>query len=58
MKIANLRFTVIGIMEPKGEGYGKNDDEMVLIPLSTGLRFFKGTNKIQSMIIYFRTDIA
>jgi len=52
VKIADHRFTVIGIMEPKGEMYGQNYDEMVFIPISTGLRFFKGTDKIQSMIIH------
>ena len=52
VKIADHRFTVIGVMEPKGEIYGHNYDEMVIIPISTALRFFKGTDKIQSMIIH------
>lgn len=58
VKIADHRFAVIGIREPKGEMYGENYDEMVFIPVSTGLRFFKGTTKIQSMIIYVRPDSA
>ncbi len=52
VKINDQRFTVVGIMEPKGEIYGHNYDEMVIIPISTSLRFFKGNDKIQSMIIH------
>ncbi|MEJ2230042.1 MAG: ABC transporter permease [Nitrospirales bacterium] len=52
VKISEQRFTIIGVMEPKGEIYGHNYDEMVIIPISTGLRFFEGTDKIRSMIIH------
>jgi len=52
VKIGEQRFTVIAVMEPKGEIYGHDYDEMVMIPISTGLRFFQGTDKIQSMIIH------
>ncbi|MDH3503580.1 MAG: ABC transporter permease [Nitrospirota bacterium] len=52
VKIGDQRFTVIAVMEPKGEIYGHDYDEMVIIPISTGLRFFQGTDKIQSMIIH------
>lgn len=52
VKIGDQRFTVKGIMEPKGEIYGHDYDEMVIIPISTGLRFFQGSDKIRSMIIH------
>jgi len=52
LKIGEHRFTVIGVMEPKGEVYGQNRDEMIFIPVTTALRFFKGHDKIRSMIIH------
>jgi len=52
LKIGEHRFTVIGVMEPKGEVYGQDRDEMVFIPVTTALRFFKGSDKIRSMIIH------
>jgi len=52
VKIGEHRFHVIGVMEPKGEVYGQDYDEMVFIPVTTALRFFKGDDKIRSMIIH------
>ena len=52
LKIGEHRFTVIGVMEPKGEVYGRDRDEMVFIPATTALRFFKGRDKIGSMIVH------
>jgi putative ABC transport system permease protein len=52
LKIREHRFTVIGVMKPKGEIYGQDYDEMVFIPVTTALRYFKGNNKIRSMIIH------
>jgi ABC-type antimicrobial peptide transport system permease subunit len=52
LKIGEHRFHAIGVMEPKGEVYGQDYDEMVFIPVTTALRFFKGSDKIRSMIIH------
>ena len=52
LKIGEHRFHVVGIMESKGEVYGQDYDEMVFIPVTTALRFFKGDDKIRSMIIH------
>ncbi len=52
LKIGEHRFTVIGVMEPKGEVYGQDRDEMIFIPATTALRFFKGDDKIRSMVIH------
>ena len=49
--VGEYRFTVIGVMESKGEIYGQNRDEMIFIPVTTALRFFKGNDKISSMVI-------
>ena len=52
LKIGEHRFTVVGVMAPKGEVYGQDYDEMVFIPITTLLRFFKGHDKIRQMIIH------
>lgn len=50
--VGEYRLTVIGVMEPKGEVYGQDRDEMIFIPVTTALRFFKGNDKIDSMVIH------
>lgn len=50
--VGEYRFTVIGVMEPKGEVSGQDRDEMIFIPVTTALRFFKGNDKIGSMVIH------
>lgn len=52
LKMGEHRFTVIGVMEPKGEIRGQNYDEMVFIPLTTMFRFFRGNNKVAWMIAH------
>lgn len=50
--VGEYRFVVIGVMEPKGEIYGRDWDEMIFIPATTLLRYFIGTDRIGSMIIH------
>ncbi|MBI2430271.1 MAG: ABC transporter permease [Ignavibacteriales bacterium] len=39
IKINNIPFEVIGVLKPKGLSYdGANEDDMIFIPLNTGLR--------------------
>lgn len=40
VRIARARFRVIGVLQPKGMGMGVNMDEIVLIPVATGMRLF------------------
>lgn len=40
VRIAGARFRVIGVLTPKGVGMGVNTDEMVMIPVATGMRLF------------------
>lgn len=40
VRIAGARFRVIGVLQPKGMGMGVNMDEIVLIPVATGMRLF------------------
>jgi len=51
-RVGEYRFTVIGVMEPKGEIYGQDRDQMIFIPVTTALRFFKGNDKIGSIVIH------
>lgn len=39
--IGNQKFTVIGVMEKKGEFLGQNLDNIIIIPLNTALLYFK-----------------
>ncbi|MGB0909502.1 MAG: ABC transporter permease [Nitrospirales bacterium] len=51
LSIGTQRFTVVGVMQPKGVVYGSNYDEMIFIPITTALRRFQGTNILRSMIV-------
>lgn len=35
IRIKNVSFSVIGVMQPKGSTFGQNQDDVVLIPLTT-----------------------
>ena len=43
VRIGQSRFRVIGALEPQGANLGINLDEMVLVPVATGLRLFDQT---------------
>src|SRR5439155_1541030 len=46
IRLANVPFTVIGVLDSKGQStWGQDQDDTVLIPLSTGNRSVFGTNK-------------
>ena len=44
IKIDNIPFTVIALMEEKGEMLGQSMDSMIGIPISTFLQYFGGRN--------------
>ena len=50
--VSEYRFVVVGVMEAKGEIQGKDWDEMIFIPATTMIRYFLGTDRIGSLIIY------
>ncbi|HZS12863.1 MAG TPA: ABC transporter permease, partial [Nitrospirales bacterium] len=60
IKIGDERFTVVGVMEPKGDVYGRNFDEQIFIPITTAMRRFTGDDKITFMIVHVpqRDDMA
>ncbi len=51
IKVADHRFTVIGVLKEKGALHGINYDETVLIPASTAIKFIQGDDKINSFIV-------
>jgi len=42
LKIDNIPFTVIGLLEAKGEMLGQSMDSMIGIPITTFLQYFRG----------------
>jgi len=52
VKIGDERFVVIGVMEPKGDVYGTNFDELIFIPVTTAMRRFTGDDKVTFMVVH------
>ncbi|MBI4400910.1 MAG: ABC transporter permease [Nitrospirae bacterium] len=52
VKIGDERFVVVGVMEPKGDVYGTNFDELIFIPVTTAIRRFTGDDKITFMVVH------
>lgn len=48
--IEGQRYTVVGVMEPKGEVLGQNLDENIYIPISSAERLF-GTTKLRTIYV-------
>jgi len=52
VKIGDQRFTVVGVMKPKGTVYGTNYDELVFIPATTAIRRFQGKDTLRRMVVH------
>ncbi len=52
VKIGDQRFTVVGVMKPKGTVYGTNYDEMVFIPATTAIRRFQGKDTLRRLVVH------
>ena len=52
IKIGDLRYTVVGIMEEKGRMYNTNYDEMILVPITTVFRWFLGNDEIFVIFVH------
>ncbi len=50
--INNMRFTVIGIMHSRGDGFdeGKSEDNMIFIPITTAQTRFGGRNRVGAIM--------
>jgi len=57
MKIGDERFEVVGVMEPKGDVYGTNYDELIFIPVTTATRRFTGDDKITFTIVHVPSKV-
>lgn len=44
IRIKNLSFSVIGVMQPKGSTFGQNQDDVVLVPLTTMANRIRGNS--------------
>jgi putative ABC transport system permease protein len=43
VRIKGLSFTIIGVMEKRGQGFGGQDrDDVIIVPLTTALRLLQG----------------
>jgi putative ABC transport system permease protein len=52
VKINNIPFEIIGVLKAKGSSYdGANEDDMVFIPLATGLRRVYNVNYIKNIFV-------
>jgi putative ABC transport system permease protein len=52
IRINNVSFEIIGVLAPKGSSYdGANDDEVVLIPLRTGMRRLFNVDYIKNIYV-------
>ncbi|MBN1410766.1 MAG: ABC transporter permease [Spirochaetales bacterium] len=57
IRIANIPFTIIGVLESKGSsGFGRDEDDMILIPYTTAMNKLTGTTYLRS--IYISTTSA
>jgi putative ABC transport system permease protein len=52
VKIGEDRFVVVGIMEKKGSLHGQNYDEMMFMPVTTAMRYYKGDDRISHLLVH------
>jgi putative ABC transport system permease protein len=58
IRIRGVSFTVIGIMEKRGQGFGGQDrDDIIIVPLTTALRVLQG-NAIRRSIRTISVSVA
>ncbi len=50
IRIGDWRFRVIGVLESKGSSLGVNMDEVVLVPVASGLKIFNRSSLFRIMI--------
>ncbi|MEC4670233.1 MAG: ABC transporter permease [Nitrospirota bacterium] len=52
VKIGDERFSVVGVMEPKGSLHGTNYDELIFVPVTTTMRRFTGNDHVNFMLVH------
>jgi putative ABC transport system permease protein len=54
IRVLEVPFTVIGVLEPKGQsGYGQDQDDLVLMPFNTAIRRVLGTKFVGTVDMIF-----
>lgn len=56
IKIKNIPFRVIGVMESKGQSGFMNQDDMIFVPLSTAQKRLFGVDYLGSISVQVRTE--
>lgn len=52
VKIGDQRYTVVGVMEEKGQMYNTNFDEKIMVPITTVFRWFLGNEKVWVIFVH------
>jgi putative ABC transport system permease protein len=50
IRIGDWRFRVIGVLAPKGQSIGLNMDDVVIVPVASGMRIFDQTSLFRLLI--------
>lgn len=59
IKIKQISFRVVGVMEPKGVGaFGVDQDSQVIVPVSTGQKILLGINYYNTIYVQVRDEKA
>ncbi len=58
IRLGKLSFRVIGTLEPKGTGFGNNQDDFILIPIKTFHRRIAGNTGVGSIILSAREGVS
>ena len=57
VSIRKLSFTIIGVLEERGQALGQNADDVCVIPFNTSRLLF-GEEASRSLVLYFRAESA
>lgn len=51
VQVAGQRFQVVGILKPKGSFFGESQDNLVLVPFTTGLKLFPNARRLLAFMV-------
>ncbi|HXT20923.1 MAG TPA: ABC transporter permease, partial [Thermoanaerobaculia bacterium] len=58
VRIGGTRFRVVGVMEPKGQFLGIDLDDIVFIPVASGMRVFNQAELIEIDVLYTQDEAS
>jgi putative ABC transport system permease protein len=58
LKIDGINYTVVGVLEPKGSSLGGNQDNFVVVPVTTGLNRFGRWNRSLNILVQARDQAS